>query len=114
MTRSGQEKREAKTEERHSCFTAECGKQSLLESESYWTLELGGHAMLEGMFPRVKLERKTVPQNFVAANGEQIRALCAETLSFKELRGFTDASYSGVRALSNLSSQCRKSSELET
>ena len=43
--------------------------------------------MLEGMFPRVKLERKTVPQNFVAANGEQIRALCAETLSFKETEG---------------------------
>ena len=29
--------------------------------------------MLEAMFPRVKLERKTSPKMFVAANGEQTR-----------------------------------------
>ena len=47
----------------------------------------GGHVMLEGMFPRVKLERKTAPNNFVAANGEQFRALCAETISLKGTEG---------------------------
>ena len=31
-----------------------------------------GHVMPEAMFPRVKLERKTSPKKFVAANGEQI------------------------------------------
>ena len=34
-----------------------------------------GHVMPEGMFPRVKLERKTSLKRFVTANGEQIRDL---------------------------------------
>ena len=33
------------------------------------------HVMLEGMFPRVKLERNISPKIFVAADGEQIRDL---------------------------------------
>ena len=37
------------------------------------TLELRGFVMLDAIFPRVKLKRKTSPQKFVAANGEQIR-----------------------------------------
>ena len=32
-----------------------------------------GHVMPEGKYPRVKLERKTAPKKFVAANGEHIR-----------------------------------------
>ena len=36
------------------------------------------HVMLETMFPRVKLERKTTPKKFVAANGEQIKDLGVE------------------------------------
>ena len=31
------------------------------------------HVMLEGMFQRVKLERKTSPKRFVVANGGRIR-----------------------------------------
>ena len=34
-----------------------------------------GHVMLEAMFPCVQLERKTSPNRFIAANGEQIREL---------------------------------------
>ena len=34
-----------------------------------------GLMMFETMFPRVKLQRKTSPKTFVAANGEQIRGL---------------------------------------
>ena len=34
-----------------------------------------GHMVLETMFPRVYLERKTSPKKFVAANGEQIKDL---------------------------------------
>ena len=34
-----------------------------------------GHVMPETMFPRVKLERRTSPKKFVAANGEQIKDL---------------------------------------
>ena len=36
-----------------------------------------GHVMLGTMFPHVKLERKTSPKKFVAANGEQIKDLGA-------------------------------------
>ena len=60
-----------------------------------------GHVMIEGMFLRVKLERKTAPKKFVAATGAEIRDLGEKTIS-------------GVRAWSNLSYQCRMSSELET
>ena len=42
-----------------------------------------GHAMLEGMFLPVKLQRKTEPHKFVAANGERIR----ETMHFKTNEG---------------------------
>ena len=35
-----------------------------------------GHVMLEMMFLRVKLERKTTPKNCVAAKGEQSKDLC--------------------------------------
>ena len=34
-----------------------------------------GHVMLEGMFTRVKLERKSSPNKFVAAKGEHIRVV---------------------------------------
>ena len=39
------------------------------------TMDYGvaAHLMLGGMFPRVKLERKTSPKRFVAANDVQIR-----------------------------------------
>ena len=50
-----------------------------------------GHVMLEGMFPRVKIERKTEPNEFVAANGERIRDLGKTTVHFKTHEGFTDA-----------------------
>ena len=43
-----------------------------------------GHAMLEAMFPRVKLERKTSPKKFVAANGEQIRDLGEKNIKTNE------------------------------
>ena len=53
------------------------------------TLDSGaaGHVMLEGMFPRVKLERKTGPNKFVAANGEQISDLGDRTIPFKANEG---------------------------
>ena len=31
-----------------------------------------GHVIIEGMFPRVKLEHKTAPKRLVAASGEPI------------------------------------------
>ena len=39
-----------------------------------------GHVMPEGMFPRLRLERKTAPKNLVAANGEHIRDLGEQTI----------------------------------
>ena len=45
------------------------------------------HAMPETMFPRVKLERKTTPKKFVAANGEQIKDLGEKTIPFKTNEG---------------------------
>ena len=46
-----------------------------------------GHVMLEAMFPRVKLERKTTPKKFVAANGEQIKDLGEKEIPFKSNEG---------------------------
>ena len=43
--------------------------------------------MLEGMFPRVKLERKTAPKKFVAASGEQSRDLGEKTIPLKTHEG---------------------------
>ena len=48
-----------------------------------------GHALLEGMFQRVKLERKTSPKRFVVANAGRIRDLgerlfhSRQTMEFK-------------------------------
>ena len=39
--------------------------------------------MLETMFPHVKLERKTTPKKFVAANGEKIKDWCEKNIPFK-------------------------------
>ena len=50
-----------------------------------------GHAALEGMFPRVKLERKTSPKRFVAATGEQIRDWDEKTNPFRTNEGVQDA-----------------------
>ena len=43
--------------------------------------------MLETMFPRVKLKRKTSPKKFVAANGEQIKDLGDKNIPFKTHEG---------------------------
>ena len=57
-----------------------------------------GHAMLEAMFPSVKLERKTSPKRFVAANWEQIRDVGEKNIPVKTNEGiqrcitFTSAS----------------------
>ena len=45
------------------------------------------HVMLETMFPHVKLERKTSPKKFVAANGEQIKDLGEKSIPFKTNEG---------------------------
>ena len=46
-----------------------------------------GHVMPERMFPHVKLERKTSPNKFVAANGEQIKDLGEKSIPFKTNEG---------------------------
>ena len=55
-------------------------------SVSPWTLELRGMSCLDGMFPRVKLERKTSPKRLVAANGEQNRDLGEKTIKSRQTR----------------------------
>ena len=48
---------------------------------------VAGHVMLESMFPRVKLKRKTSPKKFVAANGEQNKDLGEKIIPFKTNEG---------------------------
>ena len=60
-----------------------------------------GHVMPETMFPRVKLERKTTPKKFVAANGEQIKDLGGKTIPFKTTRESRGAQHSEVLMFSN-------------
>ena len=50
-----------------------------------------GHVMLETMFPRVKLERKTSPKKLVAANGEQIKDLGVKKRHSRQTREFRGA-----------------------
>ena len=49
------------------------------------TMDSGGagHVMRETMFPRVKVQRKTSPKTFVAANCEQIRGLGEKKIPLK-------------------------------
>ena len=53
------------------------------------TMDAGaaGHVMLETMFQRVTLERRTSPKKFVAANGEQIKDLGEKKHSIQDKRG---------------------------
>ena len=53
------------------------------------TMDSGGagHVMPDTMFPRVKLQRKTSPKTFVAANGEQIRGLGEKRIPLKTNEG---------------------------
>ena len=46
-----------------------------------------GHVMLETMFPRVKLERKTSLKKFVAAVGEEIEDLGEKNIPSKTNEG---------------------------
>ena len=46
-----------------------------------------GHVVLEVMFPRVKLERKTSSKKFVASNGEQIKDLVEKNIPFETYEG---------------------------
>ena len=46
-----------------------------------------GDVMLEAMFPHVKRGRKTSPEKFVAANGEQIKDLGEKRIRFKTNEG---------------------------
>ena len=50
-----------------------------------------GHVTPETMFPRVKLERKTSPKKFVAANGEQIKDLGEKKIPVKTNEAFRGA-----------------------
>ena len=45
------------------------------------------HVMLEKLIPHVKLERKTSPKKFVAANGERIKDLGEKNFPFKTNEG---------------------------
>ena len=73
-----------------------------------------GRVMPDTMFPHVKLERKTSPKKFAAANAGQMKDLGEKSTPFKTNEEFRGVQLSGVRILSNPSSQCKRSSELET
>ena len=68
--------------------------KKVVEMKDKWvkvrvTMDTGaaGHVMPEVMFPKVKLERKTQPKKFVAANGEQIKDLGEKNIPFRTNEG---------------------------
>ena len=92
-----QQKKQTGSKENQPSITVECG-ESRCESEEVRrrkgvkiraAIDSGaaGHVMLEAMFPHVKLERKTSPKKFVAANGEQIKDLGERRIPFKTNEG---------------------------
>ena len=70
--------------------------------------------MLETMFPRVKLERKTSPKKFVAANGEQVKDLGEKNIPFKTNEGVQRCITCRNANVVKLSFPCKRSSKLET
>ena len=88
-------RKDTTTEQSLSSVTGECGKQSrlnfqeIIEVKDKWvtvrsTMDSGAarHVMIQGMFLRMRLERKTAPKKFVAATGAQIRDLGEKTIPF--------------------------------
>ena len=68
--------------------------KKIVEDKDRWvkvrvTMDSGatGHVMPETMFPQVKIERKTPPKKFVAANGKQIKDMGAKRIPFKTNEG---------------------------
>ena len=62
-------------------------KGQTCESQSHHGSGAASHVMLKAMFLLVKLERETSPNNFVAANGEQIRDSGDKNIPFKRHEG---------------------------
>ena len=95
---SKRSKQRAKRVKQESLLSVESCKNSdsrkVVEMKDKWvkvrvTMDSGaaGHVMPETMFPHVKLERKTSPKKFVAANGEQIKDLGEKSIPFKTNEG---------------------------
>ena len=87
-------KQRMKTEQQSSLLSVESSQnvssKKVVETKDRWvkvrvTMDTGaaGHVMPEAMFPNVKLERKTQPKKFVAANGDQIRDLGEKNIPFR-------------------------------
>ena len=104
MAGGDQQTEQAKGEEGQSSVTVECGELSQIESEedcggerqvdegqSHLDSGAAGHVMPETMFLCVKLERKTSPKKFVAANGEQIKDLGEKNIHSRQTREFRGA-----------------------
>ena len=95
---SKQNKRRAKKDNQASLLSMEKSHNSnpkkIVEAKDKWvkvrvTMDSGGagHVMPETVFSCVKLERKTTPKKFVAANEEQIKDLGEKTIPFKTNEG---------------------------
>ena len=95
---SRRNKQRAKRANQASLLSVESSKnlnsKKVVEKKDKWvkvrvTMDSGaaGHVMPETMFPHVKLERKTSPMKFVAANGEQIKDLGEKNIPFKTNEG---------------------------
>ena len=104
VTSGDQQTKQAKSEESQSSVTLERGEQSQSVFEEDCGSErlvgesrtpespcmdsgAAGHVMLQTMFPRVKLERRTSPKKLVTANGEQIKDLGDKNIPFKTNEG---------------------------
>ena len=100
MARSDPQEKQEKMKRAHqsSLLSVENGQnvslKKVVETKDRWvkvrvTIDTGaaGHVMPEAMFPNVKLERKTQPKKFVAANGDQIRDLGEKNIPFRTNEG---------------------------
>ena len=72
--------------------------KKIIEVKDRWvkvrvTMDSGaaGHVMLERMFARANLERKTAPNKFVAESGKLLRDTGEKTSPFKNAQCFIDA-----------------------
>ena len=98
MARGDQQTKQIESEDQASLLSVESSEswspKKFVEVRDKWvkvrvTMDSGaaGHVMPETMFLRVKLERRTSPKKFVAANGEQITYLGDKNIPFKTNEG---------------------------
>ena len=94
--------------------------KKIVEEKDKWvkvrvTMDSGaaGHVMPETMFPQVETERKTPPNKFVAANGEQIKDLGAKRITQQDIGRVRSHDWMPLAAMQSRTTKERKHTQID-